>query len=97
MKTKAKKMAYRYWNKPTKVGYNRRGYNFNKSVRAYKKLGSWNHVKDGSGHKAGESWAASKGIDPSSRVTRYSKNSPSFDEGVYTYKQKMKGMATKVK
>jgi len=40
----------------------------------------------GSGHAAGQQWAERKGIDPSSTVKRYSKNSPSFDEGVWQYK-----------
>lgn len=96
-------MAYRYWDKPTKAGYKRKGYNFKKSVASYKKTGYFKTVKSGSGHDAGFRWAEAKGIDPSSRVTRYSKNSPSFDEGVYRYKdtqkqkQKMKDMAAKVK
>jgi len=41
----------------------------------------------GSGHAAGRAWGEAKGIDPSSRVKKYSKNSPSFDEGVWQYKQ----------
>ncbi len=45
----------------------------------------------GSGHRAGEAWGAQKQIDPKSRVTKYSKNSPSFDEGVWVYKEAMKG------
>ena len=40
----------------------------------------------GSGHRAGENWGEQKGIDPNSRIKRYSKNSPSFDEGVWQYK-----------
>lgn len=40
----------------------------------------------GSGHAAGESWGDRKEIDPSSKVRKYSKNSPSFDEGVRNYK-----------
>ena len=40
----------------------------------------------GSGHAAGREWGERKGIDPSSQVKRYSKNSPSFDEGVWQYK-----------
>lgn len=42
----------------------------------------------GSGHKAGQDWGEKKAIDPTSRVKRYSKNSPSFDEGVWQYKAK---------
>lgn len=79
-------MAYRYWNKSTKVGYKRKGYSWNKSIKAYKKSGVFKVVKSGSGHDAGFRWAEAKGIDPQSSVRRYSKNSPSFDEGVYRYK-----------
>jgi hypothetical protein len=43
---------------------------------------------NGSGHRAGEEWGDRKGIDPTSRVQKYSKNSPSFDEGVYLSKKK---------
>ena len=71
-----------------KVGYNRPGYNWDKSVRQYNKTGQWNFVKHGSGHKAGEQWANARGISPSDENNRYSKNSPSFDEGVYESKMK---------
>lgn len=47
----------------------------------------------GSGHRAGESWGAQKSIDPESRVRKYSKNSPSFDEGVWKYKEGAKRKA----
>lgn len=40
----------------------------------------------GSGHAAGREWGDRKQIDPKSPVRRYSKNSPSFDEGVWQYK-----------
>jgi hypothetical protein len=50
-------------------------------------------VKDGSGHRAGEKWGLEKEIDPDSTVRRYGKNSPSFDEGVYQYKQSAKAKA----
>lgn len=40
----------------------------------------------GSGHAAGRDWGEKKGIDPSSKMKKYSKNSPSFDEGVWQYK-----------
>lgn len=102
-KAKLKGMAskFRYGRSKSKVGYNRKGYNFNKSVKAYKKTGLFKTIKGGSGHDAGYRWAQAKGIDPNSQVKRYSKNSPSFDEGVYGYKdaqkQKMAGMAAKVK
>lgn len=83
-----------------KVGYNRRDpithrkYNWKAAIRAYKKTGRFRYVKDGSGHKAGEEWGDRKQIDPNSRQTRYGKNSPSFDEGVY--KSKKKRMAEKM-
>lgn len=47
----------------------------------------------GSGHRAGENWAARKEINPSSGIKKYSKNSPSFDEGVAKYKQSAKSKA----
>lgn len=96
-------MSYRYWSKPTNVGYKRKGYNYHKSIKEYKRTGVFNTIDRGSGHAAGYDWAKRKGIDPSSRVQRYSKNSPSFDEGVYKYKQeakaqsKMREMAKKTK
>ena len=40
----------------------------------------------GSGHDAGENWGSKKNIDPNSTVRKYSKNSPSFDQGVMRYK-----------
>lgn len=77
-----------------RVGYQRRDsithrkYNWNKSIKRFKKTGTFNYVKDGSGHRAGEAWGDQKGIDPQSRQQRYGKNSPSFDEGVYLSKKK---------
>ena len=41
----------------------------------------------GSGHRAGESWGETKRIDPESKVRKYSKRSPSFDQGVDNYKR----------
>lgn len=40
----------------------------------------------GSGHQAGEGWGEKKKIDPNSPIRKYSKNSPSFDQGVNNYK-----------
>lgn len=71
----------------------RKVYNFNKAIKRYKKTGYFKVRKDGSGHDAGTKWAEQKGIDPESRVHRYGKNSPSFDEGVYAYKQSAKSKA----
>lgn len=87
---KIKRMAYRYWSKPTDKGYKRKGYNWHKSIREYKRTGIFNTVDRGSGHAAGYDWAKRKAIDPDSKERRYSKNSPSFDEGVYKYKQEEK-------
>lgn len=84
-----------------KVGYQRRDstshrtYSRKASLRHYKRTGKFRNVNSGSGHKAGEAWGDSKGIDPDSRTRRYSKNSPSFDEGVYLSKKKRK-MASKM-
>ncbi len=89
MKT-IKRMAWRYGRKPTKVGYNRKGYRFSKAIKSYKKTGKFKNVSRGEGHAAGYEWGKAKGIDPQSRIQRYSKNSPSFDEGVYKYKQEAK-------
>lgn len=75
-----------------KVGYQARDagthrtYSFSASVKRYKKTGKFLNRKDGSGHLAGERWGEDKQINPESTVTKYSKNSPSFDEGVYKYK-----------
>lgn len=80
-------------------GYKRRDsishrtYNRATSINRYKKTGRFTYVKDGSGHRAGEKWGAEVGIDPESTHTKYGKNSPSFDEGVYLYKQTAKAKA----
>lgn len=91
-----------------KVGYHARDsvthrkYNRAASIRKFKKSGKFTYrgtkigkkVIYGLGHKAGEEWGDKKGIDPKSQVRKYSKNSPSFDEGVY--KSKMKRRAKDV-
>ncbi len=83
------------------VGYQRRDpgthrkYSRRASLRRFKRTGNFRTVNGGSGHAAGERWGDAKGIDPDSRTTKYSKNSPSFDEGVYLSKQKRK-MAKKM-
>lgn len=51
-------------------------------------------AQKGSGHRAGYDWAGQKEIDPKSRATRYSKNSPSFDQGVDVYKRNVRGDVT---
>lgn len=78
------------------VGYQRmfatkfgeRQYNRKSSLQRFRRTGQFRYVGDGSGHKAGEKWGDEKDIDPESRTTKYSKNSPSFDEGVYLSKKK---------
>ena len=78
------------------VGYQRmfktkfgdRQYNRKSSLQRFRRTGSFRNVGDGSGHVAGEEWGDRKEIDPESRNTNYSKNSPSFDEGVYLSKKK---------
>jgi hypothetical protein len=74
-------------------GVFKKSYNRAKSIAHFKKTGKFKNKIDGSGHLAGEKWAEKKQIDPHSRTRRYSKNSPSFDEGVYKYKKSSKGKA----
>lgn len=70
-----------------------RPYSRKVSVKRFKKTGKFAYRINGEGHRAGEKWGKEKGIDPESKSWRYSKNSPSFDEGVYTYKQGAKDKA----
>lgn len=72
------------------VGYNRKGYKWSRSMKRYRKTGFFRTVKGGSGHDAGQKWGDAKDIDPDSQVRRYSKNSPSFDEGVRLSKDSRK-------
>lgn len=75
-----------------------RTYSRKTSLNRFKKTGKFtyrgtkvgNKVIFGLGHRAGENWGEAKGIDPTSQVRKYSKNSPSFDEGVYKYKMSKK-------
>ncbi len=66
-------------------------------ARRFRKTGMFTYrgkgAMRGSGHAAGEKWGESKGIDPNSRIRKYSKNSPSFDEGVMKYKMSAKSKA----
>lgn len=92
-----------------KVGYqsrdsiSHREYSRKTSIGRFKKTGKFSYrgtkvgkkVIYGLGHKAGENWGDAKDINPTSQVRKYSKNSPSFDEGVYISKQKR--MAEKMK
>lgn len=78
----------------TKAGQSQR--RFRAGVKYFKKHGvfrtrSKNH--GGSGHTAGYNWGEAKSIDPNSQIRKYSKNSPSFDEGVYLSKQDRKRAA----
>lgn len=68
-------------------------YKWNKALKTYKRTGYFKTKINGSGHDAGYKWGEAKSIDPSSRVHRYGKNSPSFDEGVYQYKKSRKHKA----
>lgn len=75
-----------------------RTYSRKTSLARFKKTGNFTYrgtkiggkVIYGLGHQAGENWGENKKIDPTSRVTKYSKNSPSFDEGVWKYKESKK-------
>jgi hypothetical protein len=77
-----------------------RTYNRKTSLNRFKKTGKFTFrgTKRGGmtiyglGHAAGENWGDTKGIDPKSTVRKYSKNSPSFDEGVYKSKAKRKAL-----
>lgn len=70
-----------------------RTYNFKSSIKRLNKTGKIVTKNGGSGHLAGEKWAQAKNIDPNSDSHKYSKNSPSFDEGVYLYKKSAKDKA----
>lgn len=68
-----------------------RKYSIRKAIARYKKTRKFTYRGKGnlkgSGHAAGREWGAKKGINPDSKTLKYSKNSPSFDEGVYQYKE----------
>lgn len=72
------------------VGYKAKSYSRPKAVKFYKKHGYFKARVNGEGHAAGRDWGQKKGIDPDTRQRRYSKNSPSFDEGVQEYKKAQK-------
>jgi len=84
-----------------------RKYNIKTALNRFKKTGNFTlrgtkiggKVVYGLGHKAGENWGAEKQIDPDSIATKYSKNSPSFDEGVHKYKEsaKQKALSNNIK
>jgi len=78
-----------------------RRYSFKTAINRAKRTGEFTlrgtrvgkTIVYGLGHKAGEQWGEEKKIDPESAATKYSKNSPSFDEGVYKYKESKKQKA----
>lgn len=70
-----------------------RPYSRKVSLKRFKKTGQFAFRRSGEGHLAGEKWAEAKNIDPESRAWKYSKNSPSFDEGVHTYKSSARSSA----
>ncbi len=74
-------------------GYKSKSYSYAKALKHYKRTGKFKNRQGGSGHRAGEAWGSKKEIDPKSPIRRYSKNSPSFDEGVRQYKDKAKNRA----
>ena len=76
------------YNRVFKTKFGDRQYNRKSSLQRFRRTGKFRFVGDGSGHAAGEKWGDAKDIDPESRTTKYSKNSPSFDEGVFLSKQK---------
>jgi len=81
------KISHRTYSRKTSLN------RFNKTGKfTYRGTRIGNKVVFGLGHKAGEEWGAKKEIDPKSQVKKYSKNSPSFDEGVYQYKSKQKAL-----
>lgn len=93
MSTSKSKALKGYKAGRTRDGAFVKSYDRAKSIASFKKTGSFRNKIDGSGHAAGEQWAAKKEIDPNSQARRYSKNSPSFDEGVYRYKAEAKKKA----
>ena len=72
-----------------KISYKTQGRFRRKEKQVYHKKGAVSTRKPrGSGHRAGEGWGEAKQIDPESAERKYSKNSPSFDQGVRNYKAK---------
>jgi len=79
---------------PKKKGYEqtyktvpKKKYDRDKSISYRQKTGYFRTKIDGGGHDAGYRWAQSNDISPKDRKRKYGANSPSFDEGVYEYKQ----------
>ena len=82
------RISHRTYSRKTSLGRFKRTGNF-----TYRGTKIGNKVVYGLGHKAGENWGEEKKIDPESIATKYSKNSPSFDEGVHKYKESAKQKA----
>lgn len=89
----SKSKALKGYKGRDKIGHRR--YSFKTAINRLHRTGKLTFrgqgTTKGSGHAAGEKWAAAKDIDPEEKETSYSKNSPSFDEGVLLYKEKVKG------
>jgi hypothetical protein len=75
----------------------RKKYNRDSSLNYYKRTGFFKTKIDSGGHTAGFNWAKAAGIDPRERKRKYGLNSPSFDEGVYSYKERAREKALKNK
>lgn len=88
------KIGYKGYERRDRVSH--RKYNLATAMRRFQKTGKLQAVDEGQGHAAGYKWAKAKGIDPHDNETKYSKNSPSFDEGVALYKLKHR-MASKLR
>lgn len=63
-----------------------RTYDRDTAVKRFDKTGGFAYKDTGLGHKLGFEWARKNKVDPHDEETKYSKNSPSFDEGVHMYK-----------
>jgi len=72
-------------------------YSWEKSLDMYKRTGFFKTKIDAMGHDAGFKWAKENKINPKERRRKYGRNSPSFDEGVYSYKEKVREAALKKK
>ncbi len=75
-----------------KTDQGRKKYKREDSIAYRKRTGYFKAKIDSMGHNQGFMWAKKKKIDPSDRHRKYGMNSPSFDEGVYEYKMKKRGL-----
>lgn len=76
-------------------GYQNKNYNRSESIAEFKKTGFFKTKDTGAGHDMGYNWAKQNSIDYKDRKRKYSRNSPSFDEGVYAYKHDSRQEALK--